>query len=822
MAETPAPSAESTDAAAYAETPERREQRLAEEAEREKGFLATAEKTDANFVMRFPWKERVSAAAFVRGGYAWIVFGKAAVVDTAAISTALAAKDRRVNQLTAAGATVLRVPMQEYAGIAVARGDDKSKDAWTISLELVARSPETPLSVESNPDAAQPYVLIAALEADGTVAVEDPDTGDALLVAPSFKPGEGVATARGFVDFSVMGSTQGIAVQKFSDDVRIIDARNGVRISTQGGAALSANLPPPQPAAGAPPDPNLTLFPYDQWKVEGDVKAKNKAVADWLKQIADAPQPSAANAARLKLAQYYLSEGLSTEALGVLRQIERTEPDFYKNTRLSAMTGAANFLLSRYQDAASAFAAKELDGLPEVHYWRAMLSDLLGNPDAPFDYMANREAYINHYPPSLRQRLAILAADRAVAAKAHNNALQILDELNQAGLAEGIIDYVNYLTGKISVETGHAEEGIALWEKLLENLDNTAVRARADYSLIAEYLKSGTLTKDQAIDRLERLTLNWRGDALEMNALNLLAELYADKGDMPSAMRVWRNITLAFPGTAIAQEAGRKMRDAFIALFEKPEAEEAQTMSVLDRMFLFNEFRDLVPTDEVGDRLVDTMVAQMVELDLLDEAAALLEQRMRYKFEREKRSETGAKLAGIYLLNRQPAEALKTLQDSAYGDNAPGTAKTRNYLAAQALIGTKQIESAMALLKGDDSAEAHAIRLEAHWQMKDWPNIISTIEAMLKKRNDPAAPLSPAEAHRVAQLALAYAATGDAAQLSYLRDYFMPLMEGAAEKPLFEFITRPELPVTPENFEETMKAFADTRELLGGFAAKKE
>src|SRR5690606_25359130 len=102
----------------------------------------------------------------------------------------------------------------------------------------------------------------------------------------------------------------------------------------------------------------------------------------------------------------------------------------------------------------------ELNDNKEVDYWRAMLADLLGNPGDSYSYLDLNQDYISKYPPIFRQRLAIVAADRAIAAKEYNVALKIFDILHQESQLAPIEQYVNFLLGKVSADTGQEREAM--------------------------------------------------------------------------------------------------------------------------------------------------------------------------------------------------------------------------------------------------------------------------------------------------------------------------------------------------------------------------
>ncbi len=759
----------------------------------------------------FPWKERVAAAGFTRDGALWLVFNRAATteVDEANIVMQPGAK---IEQIPAEGATVLLIHTRPDVGMVfqVVEGSP----AWQVSLYPAMNKPETAMNVSTITEEGLPaHVLVSALETpEHSLRIKDPMVGDELLVMPMYSAGKGILPERSFVDFKLLEAWQGIVVQAIADDTVMLPVRNGVRIATESGAHISKDLPPVEAGENvqAKMDANAVLFPYDEWKAPAgkDYQAEIDAL---IRSVARDRAAVGAVSKYHRAAQLYLSEGRAVETIGMIQMAKRLDPDYYVDNRMSAMEGAANFLLQRYQEAYQLFNTQELEQSKEAIFWRSMLGEVLGTPNQAFNFEEHYTNYIVKYPPLMRQRLAILAADRAIGTKDYNTALKIFDQLNKEKVINEVADYVNYLMGTISVANGQVKDGFAIWEKLLDQPGREFVKTRAEYALIAERYARQELSDDETIDKLERLNLRWRGDVLELNALKLLSSIYDKKKDWPNALRVWKAMNDGFPNTVEAVAASRNMDDAFRAMFDR---DEVGSMNTLDQLFLFHEYRELLTDDDIGDRISEKLVQKMLTLDLLDEATDLLDKRMRNRFERDVRSKAGAQLAKLFLMNKQPLKALYALQDSVYGQNAPELNRERNKLAVQAMIGMKRYDDALELIGSDKSADSEILRSEVYWQKKNWTDMIATLENVIKERTDVSKPVDEQEATYLVKLALGYLATNEPTQLQYLRDYFMPLIEGNSRASLFEFLTRPNIPVTPDTFEKAMHQIDETQLFL--------
>jgi hypothetical protein len=774
---------------------------------------------DDSATLRFPFNERTASAVFIRSGMLWIVFNKHVDLDLTDFNSLPKTVIGKAEILPAQQVTAIRMPVESTVFPTIAK--EEGKFEWAILLTPKSRLISNALKVELKTDPpVPPHVFIPALEMSESFEINDPQVGDTLVITPLFKLGEGLLYKREFVDFTLLETAQGIVVMKKADDVQVLQQRNGLRISPRQGITLTPGLPASAAVSDEKrPQPMLqsssTLFPYNAWKVPED-KDRNKLKSELLQEIVSAKSVDDANRARLRLAQIFLSEGMAPEALGQLESISRTSIVFYRSAKLAAMHGAANFLMARYAEAARDFAASELNNNREVDYWRSMLSDLLGNP-GQYSYMDLNDDYINKYPPVFRQKLAIVAADRAVEAKEYNMALKIFDSLQEGNLLPGIQDYVNYLLAVISAATGQQEEAIEMWDKLAENHRSPFVQARAEFSRILWGMEQGTIDREKAIDRLERLRMAWHGDNMELKVLGLLGGMYSERKDYTNAMRVWSGGVESFPNTPAAVEMARKMEDTFVAMFDEGIADSMPPLEVLT---LFYQYKNQVPRGNVGNEIVNMLADKLVAVDLLDQAAALLDRQMR-ETEKEPRTQAGVKLATVHLLNRNPKKALLALQDSVYGEISQPLGLLRNRLLAEALSQLEKHDKALQVIANDISTDAENIRVGIYWQQKDWSKVIASVEAILKARKDVTAPLTLDESDAVLKLALAYIFQDNRVQLQYLRDYFEPLLTvNNPYKPLFNFITATDVEPTPTNFDDIMSSLSQTRSFVENYRAR--
>jgi len=767
-------------------------------------------------VIRLPFGERVALAAFIRNRHLWIVFNQRTKLDLSDFSAMPQTVVGQAQQLVSDRASALRMPVDD--GVFVQAVKQEGSEDWAILLtgkkhELVQKT-----AVVMNTEPPSPaHVFLNALDIAEPVELVDPHVGDRLSVVPFFTPGHGVDVGRDFVQFSLLPTAQGIAVVKKADDISVVPLRNGVRISMPGGVVLTPGLSEvPVTTATNVSVAAATLFNHKLWTISEQTNP-HRFINELFHKIVESSAQQESNEARLRLAQYYLSEGMAPEALAHLNGINRVNPSFYRSNKLAALRGAANFLLGRYVDASRDFNASELNQNKEVDFWRRVLADLLGNNDQSYDYMALNEDYFSKYPPMIRQRLAIVAADRAIAAKEYNNALKIFDSLQKDQQIETISSYINFLMARISLETGQTEEALATYDKLAEDYDRPFVRANAEFQRILWHMNKGTLSKQDAADRLEKLRLSWHGDNLEIQVLTLLSDIYTEQKDYLNAMRIWHNTIQAFPNTAVALKMDSQMQETFVQVFNDGGFD---ALPPLEALALYYEYLNYAPAGKAGDKLVERLADKLASVDLLEQAASLLDRQMKFKVEKDKRSRLGARLATIQLMNREPKKAIKALEESMYGDNPLLLKLYRNQLTAESLIDVGELERAMEVLNNDTSIQAEKLRQTIYWKRREWKPLANSIEMVLKQRQDTTAPITMDESELLLKLSLAYIFTNDVPQLLYLRDYFGPLMKDNPNRDLFEFVTTPDISLTTRNFDKLIERLETTRSFIGSYQAR--
>jgi hypothetical protein len=773
-------------------------------------LVVAAQHTPISATFFFPFAKRTAAAVFQRGHDVFMVFSQPHAVNVEQLASVMPAFVTRIEQVPAENATVLRLVSDEGTLYNTAKLSGNGYE-WVIQT---SRRPYMPKHV-SVPEVRtappiQPHVFVDMLQLAQEVTFTNPTTGELTHVIPSYEGEHGIYPERTLPTMTVLNTGQGIAYLSDDQEIRALRLREGVRLTRKGGLNVTPNL------AALPEDmltqavaKSFTFYPYADWKIADnkDFYDRERALFAELSLV----NSTKTAAVRLKLVKMYMAEGLYSEALGLLDLIQQDDPDLYRDNQLAALSGAVNYMMGRMDEAAQSFADATLAEEDEMRLWHRMM-DILQGKRRNFDYLDYNRRYIRYYPPEMRRRIAVLAADNALALKKYSAVSKIFQTLADDGLLEPVQDYADYMKGRVYAENGNIKEAEVLLQPLIDNVDNHFLRARAAFTIATAKYRKGDIDRPALIAQLEPLLLLWRGDAFELNLLNLLGELYVNNQQPLEGLRAWRDVVTYFPNTTTAQEVVGRMSNVFVTLFSDGTAEKMTPLSALS---LYYEFRDLTPLGREGDRMIQQLADRLAGVDLLARAASLLEHQVTFRLEKEERSRVGARLALIHLLNRQPEKTLQILELTGYGENDAQLVQHRNHLAAISYNKLGKWQRALNLLREDYGREAKYIRSDIYWENKDWENLARTVEDIIGTRAVSTDPLNEQETHALLRLTIAYSFMDEPEQLQYLRDYFTPLIQEGRSKEMFDFMTSGTAPITRETVVQLsgelnkMKGFLD-------------
>lgn len=823
-------------------------------------FIVTAKTIDGEASLNFPWSERTAAASFRRGNDIWLVFSRAADVNVPLVRSILPKQVAKLTQYAYPSNTVLRFTTD---GSVHARAEQvQGRYGWNMIFSKTPPRPSLDAPVVADTIDGTARLLIGAFDVAPELRFYDPNAGDALIIIPSFENARGVANERNFPELTVLASPQGIAMVMRRDDVTFSPSRAGlVAKSKNGRLAISDSLPQVSgsaPIAGTSLNSGV-LMPYDQWYVPKEKFRDTELLR--LHAVTSSSDATKADAL-FELAKLYLNNGFGSEALGPLRLIQSQFPAFYTSNKLALLTTAAYVMDNHIIDAASAISAPELNDVEEAILWREVVAlyapeqstmqaiqqaaeqaaanatnDSAANitlpaassgvtaPPAPllpatkpvFHFLKYNKGFIRFYPPRIRQRLAQLAGDAYLADGQEEKALATYDTLVRDNLLDPVRNDAEYALGRNAEKKGEFDQAYQIYDRMAAQTEDRRIAIRARHAAALLRYTKQKITADEATEILESARTAWRGDMVEHDILRSLIGIYGDAKRHDDVLRSYKSMLEGFPGVPDALGISSEMSNLFERVFLDGLAEE---MPPLKALSLFYEFRDLTPLGEKGDKMIQRLADRLAAIDLLDRATQLLQNQIKFRSTGEARSQIGARLALLQLLDQKPQDALSTLEVTNFGGNAPALFKQRQQMTAEALSKLGRHDEAIAVIANDTSKIGALLKLDILWTLQDWPSVTNHAEDILNSRANLTEPLSTSETEVLLKLALGYAFESDYTQLRYLRDYYAALIPDSGYKQIFDFITNDTNPLDTQDFVLLAQQISRTESFLATFKSK--
>jgi len=696
-------------------------------------------------VLTFEWDRPAAAAAFRRGENLWLVFDQPAPKDLVQQISTVAPHLGEARLLEGGGATILIIAAVPTVAPRLSREGSR----WTVDLRPRSPLPEHGLAapvVETDGEERMRYPMIGA---GRMLWLTDPEAGDRLVVVPTRGAGMGLALPYSFPQFRSLQTQQGVVLQPLTPGIEVATVRSGVLVRDRDGLLVSAARE--RRNASRVEDPALEqprLLDLPAWRRGGveEFQDNRQALQNALRGL----EGERLGIARLELARFYFANGFGSEALGVIQVIEDENPRLARDPEVRLMKGASQVMMQDFRVAETSLAHPALVGEREALLWQAVLAAQAEDWQAAATGFAATRDLIDDYPGNLRLDLHLAAAEAFLRSGDLEAATLQIGALLHEELDERELAQVQVVQGALNLAGGDPEAARKLWTAVRDGSHRPS-QARARLALIDLGLEEGRLSPEAAVAELERLRFAWRGDFFEFTLLRKLAELYVEQNRYRDALYALREAASNFPDGPAASNAAQRMREIFAGIYHGPGDPDVPPLRALA---LYQEFMELTPGGPDGDRMIAGLADRLVEVDLLDRAAELLEGQVRYRLEGAEKARIGARLALIELLNRKPEASLAALDFSAAEGASQEIALQRRQLRARALAELNRSEEALELLAGDESLAAEQLRADIHWQGRDWPEAAASLSKLVPLL-PPRRPLAAEESQLVVNLAVA-------------------------------------------------------------------
>lgn len=727
----------------------------------------------------FPFAQETPAAVFKRGDYLWVVMDSTTIINAPDDGELLATVSDDFAVISAGDTQIVRIKMKDNRLASLG----SQGPSWVLSLGDNLMAPTEPIKLARRQDDQGRFEIFADVKRPVRLhQLRDPEIGDVLEVVTIYPPAHGIVRRLSFVDFDALSSVHGLVIKPAYQGLKIELSSREVILRSETGLIVSSITDVRGGASSGALEDRKGFIDISALVEKNPVHLRGRREELMAKAAAGVGRDK--ENARLDLAHVLIANQLGIEAIGILDLMlyENSVPDM-RDAALSAMA-IANVIAYRPMDALELFGrreeAQELDNLMWRAIARVQSGDFVG---ARVDVLAS-EVVADSYPEWTRIKFLLAGIRAAVETDDSNMARRLMTDLEPFILSKQHLSERDLLEGRLDELSGSYDEALDTYGLVIA-ADVRPTRAEAIYRTILLLEKMGILETSKAIQTLSRETIIWRGGVLEAQMLQLLAKYQFEN-------QMFRE------GFATVREASQTKIDseASFALMEKAQSVftdlyingVADSMEHLDALTLYYDYRHLTPAGARGDEMIRNLARRLIRVDLLQQAASLLEYQIDVRLEGAARSQIAADLAVIYIADQQPDLALKALNRTALANLPRSLDRQRRLLEGRALIDEGRDELALDVIGHLSGRDVDLLRVDAHWSGSRYTKAAEQIELIYSQRN-PDIPLTHPSRMNLVKAAVGYVLDGDRLGISRIRAKFSEQMSNSPEWPMFDFVT---------------------------------
>ena len=755
----------------------------------------------ANLKLSFPFLKATAAAVFGRADTLWLVFDSTIDMDLSALDDEPTRTIRSATLTHTPDADIVRIKLDHPHLASV----DSDGAVWTVQVGDLSINPTRALDISRNlVGVNQANVTIPFDEPHLVHHIDDPEAGDELIVVTGYAPARGFVNTKDFVEFRALASVQGVVIDPLADDVKIELKPDMIIVSRPAGLAVSTSLQTLLRGSGVRP----MMFDSRLWGDDREASYAERQ-SSLLTAAADAPEGKRLGP-RLDLARFYIARGMYPEAKGVLDVALAEQRPVAETASATVLRAVSEIMMNRADDALKDLASPGIGDQKDAPLWRALAYAHQGRWEQARSGFHNSASSVAMLPLEL-QRVALREDMRsAIEVGDFKTAGNELNDLRTIGVPHELEPAMAVLVGRLAEGMGRTEDALAAYRTAADSWDRRAAAQGQLRETLLRY-SLGDIKRDETVSQLETLTTVWRGDDTEIEALQILARLYTEQGRYRDSFYVMRSALASHPNSDMTRRIQQEAAKTFDAVFL---AGKGDKMPAIDALALFYDFRELTPIGRRGDEMIRRLADRLVSIDLLDQAADLLQYQVDNRLQGAARAQVATRLAVIYLMNRKADRALAVLRASRSADLPEELRNQRLLLEARALSDMKRHDLALEVIGNVDGREAIRLRSDIYWAAHRWREAAEQIELMYGERWKDWQPLNAVERADILRAEVGYALGEDQLGLDRFREKYAAKMAQTPDARAFQVASAP-LKASSEEFTGIAHAAAAADTLQG-------
>ncbi len=727
----------------------------------------------------FPFVKETPAAVFERGDYLWLVLDSTTIINAPDDQGLLSSISDDFATISAGDTQIVRMKMTSRRLVSLG----SQGPSWVLSLGDALMAPTEPIRLDRRQDEQGRFEIVADVERPVRVhELRDPEIGDILEVVTVYPPAHGIVRRLRFVDFDALSSIHGLVIAPAYEGLNITLGAREIVLGSEDGLIVSSLNDIRDVNTNELLAQREGFVDLEGLVLENPIDLLRRR-EELLAHTADSVGREKENS-RMNLAYVLLANQLGLEAIGVLdlliqeNKVEELLPEAI------AAKAAASVLAYRPSDALEMFKYGKLSQSIDNLMWRAIARvqarDYVG---ARIDVLAS-EIIASSYPVWLQNKFFLAGIEAAIETRDKEMALRLMREVHGEKFTSAEKSQFGLFEARLDEFSLRYDEALDTYGAVISQ-DVRPTRAEAIYRTILLLQKMGRLDEQKAIQTLSRESIVWRGGVIEAKMLELLAELQFESKHYRDGFSTVREASeTKMDDSAILDLANRAQRE-FADLFINGAADSLGNVEALS---LYYDFRYLTPSGARGDEMIRNLARRLIRVDLLSQAAELLEYQVDVRLEGAARSQIAADLAVIYIADRKPALALKALNVSALANLPPSLERQRRLLEGRALIDEGRMNLALDVMANLEGRDVDLLRIDAYWQGENYLKAAEQIE-LIYSRGDNNAALSLPARMNVIKAAVGYVLGGDELGLARMRSRFSERLANSPEWPMFDYVT---------------------------------
>ena len=663
--------------------------------------------------------------------------------------------------------------------------DDRSIGTnWTLTFADRVQKPPLPLMVVRNiTDPKFANVSVPLANPGQLHRLADPDAGDMLWVVTAPPPTHGLIKRQDFVELSLLESVHGLVVHPNSDDVKVEVGADKVMLGRPGGLTLSsADVAAERATAAVKP-----LFDPEEWRKNQEANFVARLDALIAADAAATTTLDQLSQARLDLANFHVARGMYEEAHAVTNLILSETKRGSEEAPVVMIHAVTSILMGRPDRGLKDLANPVIGNGYDSQLWKGLAFARQGKWADAREKFKNAEFSVATLPADLQRIVTMDSMKASLEVRDFAGAARRKSELDVIGIPREMKPAAAVLRGRLAEALGHERDALDAYRFAVNSPDRQAAAEAKLLELILKQ-KRGEITPAEMQRELELLSVIWRGDGIEVRTLQLLTKIYSDTARYAEAFAATRTATRLQPNSPESRQAQDAAAALFTQLFLGAKGDD---IPPVDALGMFYEYRELTPIGRRGDEMIRRLAERLVGVDLLDQAAELLQYQVDKRLEGAARAQVAARLAMVYLTNRKPDRAIAALRSTRISDLSGELRQQRLLLESRAQSDIGRHDLALDIVSNISGREAIRLRSDIYWAQRQWREASEQIELYYGDRWRDFAPLNAAEKSDVIRAVVGYALAEDGIGLSRFREKYAPLMSGEADRLAFDTASRP-------------------------------